>query len=70
MKKVFTAIFLLVCVLTYAQEVNIIPQPTSVTKRKAHLALLQKQPFKLKVPDNKKRPTFLINFYRNFMAFN
>jgi hypothetical protein len=47
MKKVFTAIVLLVSMFANAQEVSIIPQPTSVTKKEGSFSISAKTPIQI-----------------------
>jgi hexosaminidase len=69
MKKVFTAIFLLVCVLTYAQEVNIIPQPTSVTKKEGSFSISAKTTLQIKSAGQQKAANFFNKFLQEFYGF-
>ena len=59
MKKVFTAIALFVCMFTNAQEVSIIPQPTSVTKKEGSFSISAKTTLQIKNAGQQKAANFL-----------
>ena len=69
MKKVFTAIALLVCMFTNAQEVSIIPQPTSVTKKEGSFSISAKTTLQIKNAGQQKAANFLNKYLQEFYGF-
>ena len=69
MKKVFTAITLLVCMFATAQEVNIIPQPTSVTKKEGSFSISAKTALQIKSAGQQKAANFFNKFLQEFYGF-
>ena len=69
MKKVFTAIALLVCMFTNAQEVSIIPQPTSVTKKEGSFSISAKTPLHIKNAGQQKAASFFNKYLQSFYGF-
>jgi len=69
MKKVFTAIVLLVCMFANAQEVSIIPQPTSVTKKEGSFSISAKTPIQIKNAGQQKAANFLNKYLQQFYGF-
>ena len=69
MKKVFTAIALLVCMFTNAQEVSIIPQPTSVTKKEVSFSISAKTTLQIKNAGQQKAANFLNKYLQEFYGF-
>jgi hexosaminidase len=69
MKKVFTAIALLVCMFTNAQEVSIIPQPTSVTKKEGSFSISAKTALQIKNAGQQKAANFLNKYLQEFYGF-
>jgi hexosaminidase len=69
MKKVFTAIALFVCMFTNAQEVSIIPQPTSVTKKEGSFSISAKTTLQIKNAGQQKAANFLNKYLQEFYGF-
>ncbi len=69
MKKAFTAIALLVCMFTNAQEVSIIPQPTSVTKKEGSFSISAKTTLQIKNAGQQKAANFLNKYLQEFYGF-
>jgi hexosaminidase len=69
MKKVFTAIALFVCMFTNAQEVSIIPQPTSVTKKEGSFSISAKTALQIKNAGQQKAANFLNKYLQEFYGF-
>ena len=69
MKKVFTAIALLVCMFTYAQEISIIPQPTSLTKKEGSFSISAKTTIQIKNAGQQKAANFLNKYLQEFYGF-
>jgi len=69
MKKVFTAIALLVCMFTNAQEVSIIPQPTSVTKKEGSFSISAKTALCIKNAGQQKAASFFNKYLQSFYGF-
>jgi hexosaminidase len=69
MKKVFTAIALLVCMFTNAQEVSIIPQPTSVTKKEGSFSISAKTPLHIKNAGQQKAASFFNKYLQSIYGF-
>jgi hexosaminidase len=69
MKKVFTAIALFVCMFTNAQEVSIIPQPTSVTKKEGSFSISAKTTLQIKNAGQQKAANFLNKYLQQFYGF-
>ena len=66
MKKVFTAISLLVCMFTNAQDISIIPQPTSVTKKEGSFSISAKTTLQIKSAGQQKAANFFNKFLQEF----
>ena len=69
MKKVFTAIALLVCMFTNAQEVSIIPQPTSLTKKDGSFDISAKTTLQIKSAGQQKAANFFNKYLQEFYGF-
>ena len=69
MKKVLTAIALLVCMFANAQEVSIIPQPTSVTKKEGSFSISAKTTLQIKNAGQQKAANFLNKYLQEFYGF-
>jgi hexosaminidase len=69
MKKVFTVITLLVCMFTYAQEISIIPQPTSLTKKEGSFNISAKTTLQIKNAGQQKAANFLNKYLQEFYGF-
>jgi len=69
MKKVFTGIALLVCMFTNAQEVSIIPEPTSVTKKEGSFSISAKTALCIKNAGQQKAASFFNKYLQSFYGF-
>ena len=63
MKKVFTALTLLVCMFANAQEVSIIPQPTSLKVNEGTFSISAKTTLQIKSAGQQKAANFLNRVY-------
>jgi hexosaminidase len=69
MKKVFTALTLLVCMFANAQEVSIIPQPTSLKVNEGRFSISAKTPLQIKSAGQQKAANFLNKYLQEFYGF-
>ena len=69
MKKVFTALTLLVCMLANAQEVSIIPQPTSLKVNEGTFSISAKTTLQIKSAGQQKAANFLNKYLQEFYGF-
>ena len=69
MKKVFTALTLLVCMFANAQEVSIIPQPTSLKVNEGTFSISAKTTLQIKSAGQQKAANFLNKYLQEFYGF-
>jgi len=69
MKKVFTAITLLFCMFATAQEVNIIPQPTSLKTKEGSFSISAKTTLQIKSTGQQKAANFFNKYLQQFYGF-
>ena len=69
MKKVITAFTLLFCIFASAQEVSIIPQPTSLTKKEGSFVISASTPLQIKNAGQQKAASFLNKYLQQFYGF-
>jgi hexosaminidase len=69
MKKVFTAIILLVCMFANAQEVSIIPQPTSLKVNEGTFNISAKTTLQIKSVGQQKAANFFNKYLQQFYGF-
>ncbi len=69
MKKVFTAIALLVCMFANAQEVSIIPQPTNLKVNEGSFSISAKTTLQIKSAGQQKAANFLNKYLQEFYGF-
>ena len=69
MKKVFTVVILLVCMFANAQEVSIIPQPTSLKVNEGTFSISAKTTLQIKNAGQQKAANFLNKYLQEFYGF-
>lgn len=69
MKKVFTALTLLVCMFANSQEVSIIPQPTSLKVNEGTFSISAKTTLQIKSAGQQKAANFLNKYLQEFYGF-
>ncbi len=69
MKKVFTALTLLVCMFANAQDVSIIPQPTSLKVNEGTFSISAKTTLQIKSAGQQKAANFLNKYLQEFYGF-
>jgi hexosaminidase len=69
MKKVFTTLTLLVCMFANAQEVSIIPQPTSLQVNEGSFNISAKTNLQIKSAGQQKAANFLNKYLQEFYGF-